>query len=206
MTVHADTTSAATSARRPVVHLGSRAGNVTWLGEDLDGIDTIPWSVEAPVTDVATVDGWVAAATEELARRSDLGVHVLAIGAAAYPAIALAARRPELVASLLLGDPQVDLDLDGYQVLLASVTAPTLVIASAPQHEESIEHAQSIAGGIDNGVFVIIDGADVPAHRERGSSFSEWAVAFTEIAEGLRTLHIDDPTHPVSDPKEDSRA
>ncbi|NUP25364.1 MAG: alpha/beta hydrolase, partial [Nocardia sp.] len=65
---------------------------------------------------------------------------------------------------------------------------PSLVIASVPDGHADIATAQSIAGGIDNGVFVVIDGGTIPAHRERAASFNEWVTAFTIIAEGLDAM------------------
>ncbi|QNG21113.1 hydrolase [Rhodococcus triatomae] len=136
-------------------------------------------------------------------------VHVLATGIAAHGAVVLAVRHPELVVSLLLGDP-ADESPSTERDLLGRVTTPTLVIASQPDggrassaepdggrassaepdggRESVSSAAQALAGGIDNGVFVVIDGAAVPAHRERGASFDEWVTSFTIIAEGLGAL------------------
>lgn len=158
-------------------------------------LGVLPWAGAQDTTDL---DGWVDALADHLAGFGQR-VHVLATGPAAYPAIVLAARRAELVMSLLLGDPEVDPDAEGYAALLREVAAPTLVIAAAPDPDAAtpqvgaavspeIAQAQSIAGGIDNGVFVVIDGCPVPAHRERGSSFNEWVTSFTIIAEGLVAL------------------
>lgn len=158
-------------------------------------LDVLPWAAEENAGDL---DRWVDALAAHLAGFGQR-VHVLATGPAAYPAIVLAARRPELVMSLLLGDPEVDPETDGYAALLREVAAPTLVIAAAPDADAAspevgaavspeIAQAQSIAGGIDNGVFVVLDGCPVPAHRERGSSFNEWVTSFTTIAEGLVAL------------------
>jgi pimeloyl-ACP methyl ester carboxylesterase len=191
------------TVRHPVVSLGSEPGRAIWLDSDLAELAALPWQVEPPITDPAALDAWTTGAAEAI-RTSDTGrAHVLATGAAAYSAIVLAVRHPDLVASLLLGDPVVDRDTEGYDAQLAAVRAPTLVIASAPDPGTATEEAQSIAGGIANGVFVIIDGARIPAHRERGSSFNEWVVAFTQIAEGLVALQDEQPS---TDTEEDPDA
>ncbi|MFW0787394.1 hypothetical protein AAFP35_23095 [Gordonia sp. CPCC 206044] len=142
------------------------------------------------LADAESVDAWVDHAVNAL-ERVDGAVHVVATGAAAYGALTLQVRRPDLVRSLLLGDPTGPADSPDHRALLAAVTAPTLVIASAPDDLDNAisADAQQIAGLVDNGVFVVIDGCAVPAHRERGSSFDEWALSFAGIAEGLADLH-----------------
>lgn len=163
----------------------------------LADLDVRPWESGASAGP-HELDRWVEALCHHLATVGS-SAHLLATGPAAYGAIVLAARHPELVVSLLLGDPEVDLEAEGYAALLRAVVAPTLVIAAAPDADSAtpevgaevspqIAQAQSIAGGIDNGVFVVIDGCPVPAHRERGSSFTEWVTSFTTIAEGLVAL------------------
>lgn len=136
----------------------------------------------------AAVDAWVADVSSDLAALGTEPVHLIATGGAAYGAIALAAQHPEMLVSLVLGDPEVDLGAPGYRELLGRVVAPSLVIASVPDRRVDIAQPQSIAGGIDNGVFVVIDGGTVPAHRERAASFNEWVTAFTIIAEGLDAM------------------
>ncbi|MFI2332240.1 alpha/beta fold hydrolase [Nocardia rhamnosiphila] len=160
-----------------------------WFADQVETLGAIARrSAAPPPADPEHVDAW---AHEVAAGVTALGhdrVHLLATGATAYGAIALAARYPALVTSLVLGDPEVDPDAPGYGELLAQVAAPTLVIASVPDERVDIAHAQSIAGGIDNGVFVVIDGGTIPAHRERAASFNEWLTAFTVIAEGLDAM------------------
>ncbi|MEV3962159.1 alpha/beta hydrolase [Nocardia sp. NPDC050193] len=160
-----------------------------WFADQVETLGAIAHRSAAPApADPESVEAW---ANEVAAGVVDLGhdrVHLLATGATAYGAIALAARYPALVISLVLGDPEVDPDAPGYGELLAQVAAPTLVIASVPDERVDIAHAQGISGGIDNGVFVVIDGGPIPAHRERAASFNEWVTAFTVIAEGLDAM------------------
>lgn len=184
------------TATYPIVHLGTVPGEATWFERDLGDLASIPWQDGTPLADTSAVEGWVSAAVDTITDGGRPRAHVLATGPAAYGAIVLAARHPALVASLLLGDPAVDGSLDGYAELLASVRAPTLVIASVPDPGHRADQAQSIAGGIADGVFVVIDGARVPAHQERSGSFTEWTVAFTEIAEGLETVDRQEPGEP----------
>ncbi|MGW6331545.1 alpha/beta fold hydrolase [Nocardia rhamnosiphila] len=160
-----------------------------WFADQVETLGAIAHRSRAlDAADAEHVDAW---ADEVVSAVTALGhdrVHLLATGATAYGAIALAARHPALVTSLVLGDPEVDPAAPGYAELLARVAAPTLVIASVPDERADIAHAQSIAGGIDNGVFVVIDGGTIPAHRERAASFNEWLTAFTVIAEGLDAM------------------
>ncbi|MBC7301417.1 MAG: alpha/beta hydrolase [Nocardia sp.] len=160
-----------------------------WFADQVAALGAIAHRCRAlDPADQESVDAWV---NEVAAAVTALGhdrVHVLATGATAYGAIAFAACHPALVTSLVLGDPEVEPDLPGYGEFLARVIAPSLVIASVPDEHTDIARAQSIAGGIDNGVFVVIDGATIPAHRERADSFNEWVTAFTIIAEGLDAM------------------
>jgi len=177
---------------RPIGCVHATPGEVTWFNEQLDGLAVMPWETSGgsgvDPSDPGSVDRWVADAVGAIRDRGNEPVHVLATGPTAHPAIVLAARHPQLVTSLILGDPEVDHHRAGYAELLRSVCAPTLVIAAAPEATHDAGPAQRIAGGIDNGVFVIIDGCPIPAYRERSSSFNEWVVSFTIIAEGLRAL------------------
>ncbi|EOM74480.1 alpha/beta hydrolase [Rhodococcus rhodnii] len=174
----------------PIVCVHDRPGGAHWFAEQIDTLGARPVEVEdvLDIDDDASLARWLRHVVGEIG--SDAPVHVLATGPAAYAAVVLAARYPDLVRSLLLGDPRIPGDTEEYRDLLASVRTPTLVIASAIEGASDRELAvpQSIAGGIDNGVFVVIDGVAVPAHRERGSSFDEWATSFTVIAEGLGAL------------------
>lgn len=117
--------------------------------------------------------------------------HVVAIGADASSALSLAVRHVERVVSLVLVDPDVQQDAHDHVATMAEVSVPTLVIASAPTPDHNVEKAQSIAGGVDNGVFVIIDGCEAPSLVNRPASVLEWASAFMEIAEGLAETRAD---------------
>ncbi|MGJ3191562.1 alpha/beta fold hydrolase [Paenarthrobacter sp. FR1] len=143
------------------------------------------------------IQEWAASTASADMEAQSTPVHLIATGVAAFEAIALGARRPALVKSLILGDPEVDPALPGYQELLGDVQAPTLVIAAAPTFDTDISKPQSVAGGIKDGVFVIIDNCEVPAHRSRPHSFNEWATSFINIAEGL---------HAFTRPEEDGNA
>lgn len=117
--------------------------------------------------------------------------HVVAIGADAVSALSLAVRHVERVVSLVLVDPDVQPDDPDHLATMARVSVPTLVIASAPTPDHPVEEAQSIAGGVDNGVFVIIDGSAAPTLVNRPASVIEWASAFMQIAEGLAETRTD---------------
>lgn len=143
------------------------------------------------------LDEWVSSAAAALRDGGVTPAHLVASGRAAYGTIVLAGRYPEMVKSMILGDPQVDTSVKGYTRSLQLVQAPSLVIAAAPYVDTDIAEPQSIAGGIDNGVFVIIENTAVPAHRTRADSFNEWATSFMNIAEGLHTF---------AEPEEDFRA
>lgn len=107
----------------------------------------------------------------------------------------LAVRHPDLVTSVLAGDPAVDEDDPAYWESLRRVAAPTLVLAAAPRPDADTSQAQTVAGGIDNGVLVIVDGSSTPVHRQAARSFNEWVTAFMSIAEGLQTLTHNHSTH-----------
>ncbi|MGO1166978.1 MAG: alpha/beta fold hydrolase [Janibacter sp.] len=131
------------------------------------------------------------------AGRLDEAAHVIAIGADAPGALSLAAHHAERVVSLVLVDPEVQPEDPEHLATMAEVTVPTLVIASAPTPGHPVAEAQSVAGGVDNGVFVIIDGAEAPTLVTRPESVIEWASAFMSIAEGLaETRHDLITTHP----------
>lgn len=117
--------------------------------------------------------------------------HVLAIGSDVPGALSLAADHVERVVSLVLVDPDVEPDDPEHLATMGRVTVPTLVIASAPTPDHPIEQAQSVAGGVDNGVFVVIDGAEAPTLVNRPASVIEWASAFMQIAEGLAETRTD---------------
>lgn len=172
------------------LHEGLDGGD--WFAEQVLNLDAtvidagIPFRLEDP----QSVESWVAGVAAQLSR-FHTPVHVIATGAAASGALALQVRNPELVRSLLLGDPVAPDDSPEFRAMLGAVTAPTLVIASAPDDTDNAISAagQQIAGLVDNGVFVVIDGCRVPAHRERGSSFDEWVLSFAGIAEGIAAMN-----------------
>lgn len=130
---------------------------------------------------------WAASAADQLAEAA----HVVAIGADAPGALSLAADHVERVVSLVLVDPAVQTDDPDHLATMAEVSVPTLVIASAPTPDHDVEEAQSVAGGVDNGVFVIIDGSEAPTLVARPESVIEWASAFMAIAEGLAETRDD---------------
>ena len=121
---------------------------------------------------------WAAAAADLLHEAA----HVIAIGGDADGALSLAADHLERVVSLVLVDPDVQPEDPEHLATMRRVNVPTLVIASAPTPDHPVEQAQSIAGGVDNGVFVIIDGAEAPTLANRPASVVEWASAFMSIA------------------------
>lgn len=109
--------------------------------------------------------------------------HVFAAGKDVAAAVRLALRSPDLVRSLVLADPIVD-DED-LVALLPTVSVPTLIVASAPTSDSDLAAAQQLAGEIDNGVFVVIEGSQPPVHTTGRASFTEWSSSFVAIAEGL---------------------
>lgn len=172
-----------------LVCLHAGADPDSWFADQIEALGALAYRSRAlDPADQESVEPWVDEVAAAVAALGHDRVHLLATGANAYGAIALAARHPTLVTSLVLGDPEVETDVPGYRELLTRVAAPSLVIASVPDGHADIATAQSIAGGIDNGVFVVIDGGTIPAHRERAASFNEWVTAFTIIAEGLDAM------------------
>lgn len=142
---------------------------------------------DARTQDDATSGGtaptlWWDADTTERVRSGDQ-IHVIACGADVVDAVALAIEHPETVLSLILAEP-TPLPTATIDALPA-VSVPTLVLASAPAADTDLVAAQTLAGDIENGVFVVLDGAPSPAHTERRKSFEEWTVSFVAIAEGL---------------------
>ncbi|MGV9711534.1 alpha/beta fold hydrolase [Gordonia sp. NPDC003424] len=109
--------------------------------------------------------------------------HVFAAGDDILNALRLAVDHPDTVLSLVLAEP-VSMT-EEIEALLPKITVPTLVLASAPTADADLMAAQRLAGEIDNGVFVIIDGAPKPVHTESRASFTEWSSSFVAIAEGL---------------------
>ncbi|OYO18339.1 hypothetical protein CGZ93_15205 [Enemella dayhoffiae] len=127
-------------------------------------------------------DEWLAAVDDGLGSHP---VHLVVAGPDAPGGLRFAAERGGRLISLVLVDPEVDEDDPTYWDTLRAVKVPTLVIAAAPAPNSPVAQAQSVAGGVANGVFVIIDGAEPPSHRTRVDSFVEWGTAFMAIAEGL---------------------
>jgi len=167
--------------------------------EQVQTLGAFEW---APADDV-DADSWVQQAAAAItARTGGEPVHVIASGRAVPRALMLAVRHAELVISVLADDPVVDEDDPTYWELLRGVRAPTLVLVAAPTQDTDTSQAQTIAGGVDNGVMVIIDGAAVPVHRQASHSFHEWVTSFMSIAEGLRAL----ASEQQSDQKEEQHA
>ncbi|MGC4960894.1 alpha/beta fold hydrolase [Gordonia sp. DT101] len=110
-------------------------------------------------------------------------VHVHAAGSDVIDAVRLAIAHPDAVISLVLAEP-AGLD-DAESALLTDVAVPTLVLASAPDLDTDLSAAQKIAGDVENGVFVIIDGSPQPVHLRSAESYGEWSASFMAIAEGL---------------------
>ena len=176
-----------------VVCLHGGGGADEWFAHQLDALGARAWEPGIGVTFDVTgppgqMDDWVEAASSALHESASGPAHILASGTAAYGAIMLAALHPQQVKSLILGDPLVDTSVEGFVATLRRVRAPSLVIAAAPDLDTDISIPQSIAGGITNGVFVIIDNTAVPAHQSRSHSFNEWSRSFMNIAEGLHTV------------------
>lgn len=152
------------------------------LLDHLQGLDVLERTPDGEAAGETWCDEVAAAVAERL---GDGPVHVIACGAAVPTALGLAAHRQDLVASVIAGDPEVDQSDAGYWELLRQVRAPTLVLVAAPEPDTDTSQAQSVAGGVENGVMVVVDGAVAPTQRSRPESFTEWATAFMVIAEGL---------------------
>jgi pimeloyl-ACP methyl ester carboxylesterase len=185
-----------------VVCLNAGTSASEWFASQVDALGARVWEPQISLAiDVGSsprqLEMWVDAASSALRGSPSGPAHILATGAAAYGAIMLAATYPEQVKSIILGDPEVDTTVEGYATTLRRVQAPSLVIAAAPRSDTDISKPQSVAGGIDNGVFVIIDNTPAPAHHSRPHSFNEWTKSFMKIAEGL---------HAVGSPQEEANA
>jgi len=146
-------------------------------------------------TDLDTRVNVAAAAIEEYGAP----MHVVASGADGAVAVRLALTRPDLVKSLVLADCSPANDLGDVTDELPSVSVPALVIAACPDGETGLEDSQTLAGQIPNGVFVVMDHVELPAHSSRPGSFSAWSNSFISIVEGLRALDGEAvPTHDAS--------
>ena len=172
------------------LHAGSDSG--TWYRNQLSALAATAW--DAPPDAALRGNGdapfaqWVEAYAAHLRSTGNLPANVVASGPAAMGAMLLAAEHPELVTSLVLGDPEVDVASDLFIQTVGRIRTPSLVIVAAPERTTDISDAQGIAGGIANGVFVIIDDCAVPAHHHKPSSFNEWTSSFIRIAEGLHAF------------------
>lgn len=168
-----------------VLCLRSSGDPADWFLDQVHALGAVEWGPEGDPDDAA----WLAQAGEAVARDAAGGpVHVLAAGTAVPRALLLAARRPELVVSVLAADPEVDEADPAYWELLRQVQTPTLVVVAAPKPDTDTSQAQTVAGGVTNGVMVIVDGTAAPVHRSNPRSFAEWVTAFMSIAEGLSSL------------------
>jgi pimeloyl-ACP methyl ester carboxylesterase len=164
-----------------------RAGGepADWFLDQVHALGAVEWGPDGDPAD----DEWLAQATAAITRDAAGGpVHVLASGTAVPRALLLAARHPELVVSVLAADPEVDEADPAYWELLREVQTPTLVVVAAPEADTDTSQAQTVAGGVTNGVMVIVDGTAAPVHRSNPRSFAEWVTAFMSIAEGLSSL------------------
>ena len=172
----------------PVVCLSGSGTTDSWFSFQRDDLGARVWAEEQASAAAGSARGWAESAAVALKKAEKGPVHIVATGPDVLGAVILGSTHPGLVMSLILGDPEVDpqdLQLAG---VMSEVQAPTLVIAAAPTLDTDISKAQSVAGGIRNGVFVIIDHCGIPAHRNRPGSFNEWATSFIKIAEGLHAF------------------
>lgn len=115
-------------------------------------------------------------------------MHVLASGDDGAVAVRLAVLHPDLVKSLVLADCDPDTPLGDVTAELPNVTVPALVVCASPDGAAGLEASQTFAGQIPNGVFVVMDHVERPAHGSRPDSFSAWSQSFISIIEGLRSL------------------
>lgn len=174
--------------RDPVVCLRSGDEPPDWFLDQVHAFGAVEWGPAEATDD----DSWVTSAAEAVTAHAGGGsAHLLVTGPTTQRGLLLAARHPELVSSVLVTDPEVDDDDPAYWEVLRQVRTPTLVVVAAPERDSDLSAAQSVAGGVDNGVLVIIDGCAAPVHRGSPHSFREWVTAFMSIAEGLRALTYD---------------
>ncbi len=170
-----------------ILCLRSGAEPADWYLEQVHALGAHEWGPQGETDDTT----WLEQAAHAITNGAHgWPVHVLATGATVTRALLLAARRPDLVTSVLASDPEVNDADPAYWELLRQVQTPTLVLVAAPQPESDTSPAQTVAGGIANGVMVIVDGCTAPVHRQSARSFNEWVTAFMSIAEGLQTLTL----------------
>ncbi len=168
-----------------VLCLRSGGEPTDWFLDQVHALGAVEWGADGDPGD----DDWLAQAAGAITRHAAGGpVHVLAAGTAVPRALLLAARHPELVVSVLAADPEVDEADPAYWEVLRQVQVPTLVVVAAPRPDTDTSMAQTVAGGVPNGVMVIVDGTAAPVHRSNPRSFTEWVTAFMSIAEGLSSL------------------
>lgn len=115
-------------------------------------------------------------------------MHLLVSGNDGAVAVRVAVTRPDLVKSLLLADCGAVTPFGDVTADLAMVRAPALVLCASPDGTSGLEASQTLAGQIENGVFVVIHNVDRPAHATRPSSFNAWSSSFISIVEGLSVL------------------
>lgn len=175
-----------------IVCLHADSDSDAWYRDQVSGLNATAWDAPSDATlfgnDDAPYAEWVEAAAARLRSAGDLPVNVIACGKATLGAMLLAAEHPELLTSLVLGDPEVNVASDLFTLTVGRIRTPSLVIVAAPERDTDISVPQGIAGGIANGVFVIIDDCAVPTHHHKPSSFNEWTSSFIRIAEGLHTF------------------
>lgn len=166
-----------------VLFLHSAATARDWPAPSLDEVT----SRRVIFEDGAGLDSRVDEAAQAI---MDFGkpMHVLASGDEGAVAIRLAVAHPDLVKSLVLADCDPDTALGDVIADLPRVEAPTLVLCASPEGEGGFEASQTLAGQISNGVLVVLDDVERPAHTSRPGSFSAWSNSFISIIEGLRAL------------------
>lgn len=152
-------------------------------------LDAVTWWSPDGLEDDAWREAAAAGVREAAGGRP---VHVIVTGAMAARALMLAADHPEVVKDLQVIDPVVDRHRTEWSTLLKSVRVPTLVVVAAPDHTTDLSAAQSIVGGVENGVMVILDRTEPPGHRRSPASVNEWVTTFMNITEGLFDLRTEE--------------
>lgn len=184
--------STGTGSTRGVVCLHTDTDSESWYLDQASDLNAATWGAPLASTTLASdetsVVEWAEAAATYLRSKGELPVNLIACGNASLGAMLLAAEHPNLITSLILGDPEANVSSTLFKQTLKRIQTPSLVIAAAPQKDTDIAIPQSIAGGISNGVFVIIDDCAVPAHQQKPRSFNEWTSSFIRIAEGLHSF------------------
>ncbi|MBO9520644.1 MAG: hypothetical protein J7518_03825 [Nocardioidaceae bacterium] len=117
--------------------------------------------------------------------------HLVATGNDGVIAVRVALLRPDLVRGLVLADSGPDGAYGDVTADLPRVPAPALVVAARPDPATDLSAAQTLAGQIPNGVFVVVDGVPAPVHEHRPASFTAWASSFLAIVDGLVALDTD---------------